>query len=418
MLTSLVLATAVKLTFVGDALCHGPMLEAYRSGTNRYDFSSVFADVRPLFAASDFVVANLETPIAPDNQGLTRERWSFCSPKEFAVALKDAGVDFVFTANNHCLDRGPEGVKRTIAALDEIGLPHTGTFATPAAAEEPSVIDVGGFKIGLMSATYGSNAFSNHQYLDDGNRFMVNLFQDQELSEPDARAWFRDRNSAEGRSYAAREAKRWPDNLTLQVYERIENHDRQRTKIRADVAKMRARNPDFILMGMHAGGQYNAVETQYTKELASFLCGCGIDWLVGAHEHVVHGSDFSGFRDGRLVTYSLGNFDALSGTWIGPYDKMSDWSIAWHVYLTRDASGRARVERTTFTVLRTVKGEKPNTIRVVPAADLYARERDEARKSELKAGIAEIARRFCGRDFSREPVALEHELQPSRPSVR
>ena len=188
--------TAVKITFVGDALCHGPMLEAYRVGPDRYDFSSVFADVKPLFAASDFVVANLETPIAPDNRDLTRERWSFCSPKEFVVALKEAGVDFVFTANNHCLDRGPEGVKRTIAALDEIGLPHTGTFATPAAADEPTVLDIGGFRIGLMAATYGSNAFSNHQYLDEGNRFMVNLFQDQELSEPDARVWFgKDRKS-------------------------------------------------------------------------------------------------------------------------------------------------------------------------------------------------------------------------------
>ena len=286
------------------------------------------------------------------------------------------------------------------------------------AAETPLFVEVNGFKIGLLSYTYGSNAWSNREYLKDDDLWHVNFFQRQEANEPAAQAWLKDRNSSEGRAYAEMEAKRRPENLKLQWYERTEDHARERERLAADVARMRKGGPDLVVMSMHAGGQYNPEATARTKELAAFLLESGVDVIAGSHEHVVHGSDFSGFRDGRLVTYSLGNFDGLSGTWFAPHDKMAEYSVAWHVYLTREAGGKAHVGKTTFTVLRTVKGEKPNTIRVVPPADLYACERDEARKAELKAGIAEIARRFCGRDFSREPVALEHELQPSRPSVR
>ena len=155
----------VKVTFLGDVMCQGPMLKAYSTGDGKYDFSEVFAGVKGLLAESDYVFANLETPIAPDNQDLTHELYSFCSPHEFAEAAKAAGIDFVFTANNHCLDRGPAGIPRTVAALDKIGLPHTGTFATAQDSAKPVIVDVKGFKIGVLSYTYGSNAFANHQYL-------------------------------------------------------------------------------------------------------------------------------------------------------------------------------------------------------------------------------------------------------------
>ena len=93
-------------------------------------FRPVFAPLRDYLAASDYVVAHLETPISPDDTDLTHERWCFNSPRAFAEALQWAGVDFVTTANNHCLDRGTAGIAATIGALDDIGLPHTGTFAT------------------------------------------------------------------------------------------------------------------------------------------------------------------------------------------------------------------------------------------------------------------------------------------------
>ena len=78
-----------KITFVGDLMCQGGLLEQYRTSSG-YDFSDVFRDLKPLFAASDYVVGNLETPIAPDDRDLTHARWEFCSPRAFAQAVKDA----------------------------------------------------------------------------------------------------------------------------------------------------------------------------------------------------------------------------------------------------------------------------------------------------------------------------------------
>ena len=400
----------VKVTFLGDVMCQGPMLKAYSTGDGKYDFSEVFAGVKGLLAESDYVFANLETPIAPDNQDLTHERYSFCSPHEFAEAAKAAGIDFVFTANNHCLDRGPAGIPRTVAALDKIGLPHTGTFATAQDAAKPLVVDVKGFKIGVLSYTYGSNAFANHQYLSETNRFMVNLFQEQELSNPLARAWMRNRNSEEGRRYAEYEKKNRPENLTLPVYERQEPHERERQELAADVARMKAAKPDFIAMSMHAGGQYNPVATKYTKELAEFIRRCGVDWISGTHEHVVHGGDFSKFGESRLTTYSLGNFNSLNGVWQGPYDKMADYSIAWHLYLGRKGDGTPFVAKTTFSVLKTIRGGDDNRIRVVPVADHYIRQTDHATRQKLRADLIKVAKAFSGIDYGQLGVCAEYPI--------
>ena len=399
-----------KITFVGDLMCQGGLLEPYRTSSG-YDFSDVFRDLKPLFAASDYVVGNLETPIAPDDQDLTHARWEFCSPRAFAQAVKDAGVDFVFTANNHCLDRGPAGVVRTLQALDAVGLRHTGTFATKADSEKPEIVEVKGFRLGLLAYTYGSNAFSNNQYLDDSNRHLVNFFQQQELSPKGARAWQRgDRESAEAKAYEAWEKTHCPDNFTLPVYERQEPHDAERAKIKADVARTKAAKPDFTVVGMHTGGQYNPEATKYTKELTDFLFGCGVDLVAGSHEHVVHGGDFAGLAENRLATYSLGNVNGLNGVWTPPFGKMADYSIAWHLYLARGADGKARVEKTTFTVLKCVKDGGNRRLRTVPAAELYIRETDRVARRKLRADILETARRFCGRDFETLGVALEYPV--------
>ena len=382
-----------KITFLGDVMCHGAMLKAYRTGRT-FDFAEVFAGIIPLLAQSDLVCANLETPIAESNGDLTKERWRFNSPREFACAARVAGIDVAFTANNHCLDRGLRGLAETLRVLDDYGFRHTGTFADRAAAETPLYVEVNGFKLGLLSYTYGSNAWSNREYLKDEDLWQVNFFQRQEVSEPAAQAWMKDRNSPEGRAYAEMEAKRHPENLRLDWYERTEDHARERARLAADVARMRQGNPDLVVMSMHAGGQYNPEATAATKELAEFLFKSGVDVIAGSHEHVVHGSDFSRLAENKLVAYSLGDFDCLHGTWVRPPVRTEglypDYSVAWHVYLKRDADGKARITRTDFDVLKIVKGKKDGEIRVVPARDVPGTEAD----------VEAVSRRFTGADAS------------------
>lgn len=122
-----------RLTFLGDALCQLPLLAAHETPCG-HDFRPVFAPLRDFLADSDFVVANLETPLSEDGGNLTHERWRFNSPRVYAEALQWAGVDFVTTANNHCLDRGTAGLAATIRVLDSIALGmHAGGQYNPAA---------------------------------------------------------------------------------------------------------------------------------------------------------------------------------------------------------------------------------------------------------------------------------------------
>ena len=402
-----------RVTFLGDALCDPPMLAAH-AAPGGHDFRPVFAPLRDMLSQSDLVVANLETPLSEDGSDLTHEQWSFHSPRAYAEALKWAGVGFVTTANNHCLDRGTAGVAETVRVLDALGLPHTGTFADAEAASRPAIADVAGFRLGLLSYTYGTNAFANRRYLRPEESFMVNLFQEQELSEPLAWAWIADPGSPEGRAYEEMERRRWPENLTLPAYERIEPFEARRAHLAADVARMRAADPDFIALGMHTGGQYNPVATPRTKELAAFARACGVDFVVGTHEHVVHGGDFSRLRDGLLSAYCLGDLASATGLWVGIPDgetpPLAVFTVAWHIDLERAPDGVARVAGSSFGVLVRRRGPEFGRVSVHPAAELWRSLPSGAERDALAAGIRAAAAAFAGRSFADERIQDEYVL--------
>ena len=407
-------SSRVKITFLGDALCNPPMLEGHETAGG-YDFRPVFAPIRGLLSESDLVVANLETPLSPDGRDLTHERWRFNSPRAYAEALQWAGVGFVTTANNHCLDRGTAGIAATVRVLDELGLPHTGTFADPETAARPAIADIGGFRLGILSYTYGTNAFANREYLKPEESFKVNLLQEQELSEPLARAWLENPDSPEGRAYEAMERNRWPENLTLPVYERIEPYEARLARFVADVERLRAAGPDFIAFGMHAGGQNNPEATARTRSLAAFALAHGVDIVVGTHEHVVHGGDFSRLAEGKLATYCLGDLVSSAFLWadIPGFDEPPPrvaFGIAWHIALDRGSDGAARVAESSFSVLVRRKGTRPGQIVVHPAAELWRSLPACAEKDSLADDIRAVAATFSGRSRSDEPISDEYKL--------
>ena len=135
-------------------MCEFPLLNAVKERKGKFDFFECFSGLKPLLEESDLVVGNLETPVAGEEQGYSnaREMYSFNTPGEFADAAAQAGISLFLTANNHCLDRGKEGLIRTIQALDEKGLPHTGTFRS---ADETRVFyqKIGDVTIAVISCT-------------------------------------------------------------------------------------------------------------------------------------------------------------------------------------------------------------------------------------------------------------------------
>ncbi|WP_400163168.1 CapA family protein [Brevibacillus sp. TJ4] len=250
----------VTLMAVGDIMVHDQQLEAYRDGqTGSYDFMPSFVHVKPIFQEADWVIGNLETTLAG-----SEARYSgypmFNSPESLAVALKEIGMTAVTTANNHSLDRREQGVLKTIDHLDELGILHTGTFASAQARDEPLLLQKGGITLALLSYTYGTNGIP----IPEGKSYLVNLI-DPAL-------------------------------------------------IKQDIEQARQKGADLVAVALHFGNEYERLPSAMQKQTAELCLQFGADIILGSHPHVVQpyewktvtredGTEHTGF-----VAYSLGNF--------------------------------------------------------------------------------------------------------------
>ena len=153
--------TVAHLMVAGDIMSHMPITkDAYVAQEDRYDYGHMLQFAARQLSAADYAVGNLETTLAggPNYSGYP----AFNSPDALAYDAKDAGFDLLSTANNHCRDKGLDGLYRTLDVLDEAGLAHVGTYRSQAERDENSgiyVADVGGISVAFLSYTYGLNGF-------------------------------------------------------------------------------------------------------------------------------------------------------------------------------------------------------------------------------------------------------------------
>jgi len=245
----------LNLIFVGDVMGHSPQINsAYDEATKSYSYDSVFTRMKGVFSYADFVIANLEVTLAgPPYAGYPQ----FSSPDNLVDGLMNAGVDVLVTANNHSVDRGKDGIIRTIDVLSQKGIPHTGTFKDSAHREKinPLVIDRNGFRLGLLNYTYGTNG------IPVPSPVIVNLI-DTAL-------------------------------------------------IRKDVEKTKALGVDEVIVFIHWGNEYETNPSKTQMKLADFMKGLGVRIIIGSHPHVVQRMEATFDTDsttGQVVVYSLGNF--------------------------------------------------------------------------------------------------------------
>lgn len=394
----------IKLSFLGDIMCKATMIKSYKVN-DKYDFSSIFSEVKSLLATSDYVFANLETPISYDNNSLTNVKFCFNSPFEFAQAVYEAGIHFVATANNHCLDRGIKGIESTVKSLDKIGFKHTGIFANQEELK-PLVLEVNGIKIGMVSYTYGTNAFANHQYLNSKEKWHVNLFQNQELSNPIDKLLYTHKDHPICFPYKVIGELMHRGNMTRPVYERREADSSCKRKIVKDIRTLKNESVDLIIMYMHVGGQYNNKPMAYTKSLTDWLLNLGVNIIVGSHEHVVHGGIFNRMSENKIATYSLGNFDGVAGIYEAPFDKMAEYTVVWHVYINDDKW----IEKTTYSILKTIPTQDSG-IKVVPCLDLLNENKQKGIDSQkLIDDMISICEVFSGVRCEENMLTSEAEL--------
>ena len=199
-----------------------------------------------------------------------------------------------------------------------------------------------------MAYTYGTNAFANHVYLKSKDKNVkVNLFQGQELNNIFVRKLY------QSKKLVIRAIRKIVRALGLfqinkMVYERVEKSRKYRREIKRKIQKCKKAGADCVIMCMHEGGQYNEQPIKKTRRTVEFLIKNGIDLVVGNHEHVIHPVKF---EDGKLVTFSLGNFVGTSGVLEEPFDKMSEYSILLNIYISKKY-GKIYYDKYTFTIVK------------------------------------------------------------------
>ena len=136
-------------SFAGDCTI-GSLLEW--QGSLAQDFQSVVGDdyayplsgVKEIFEADDLTSVNLEGTFTNSTNAVVKP-YRFKADPAYVQVLKEGSVEAVSTANNHSGDFQDEGRADTIAALDSVGILHTG-------AGEPLIHEMeGGLKIGMVS---------------------------------------------------------------------------------------------------------------------------------------------------------------------------------------------------------------------------------------------------------------------------
>jgi len=243
--------TRLSMLFVGDIMGHGTQIaSAYDPVAKAYDYTSCFQFIKPYIESADLALGNLEVTLGGEPYTGYPQ---FSSPDALAHTLRDIGFDALVTANNHCVDRGRKGVERTIAMLDSLKIPHTGTFTDTAARSKnyPLMLYKNGFTIALLNYTFSTNGLPVYK----------------------------------------------PN-----VVNRIDT-----ALIRKDIIKAKASKPDVIIVFTHWGVEYESLPNKGQKDITEFCFKHGAQLVIGAHPHVLQPMEWRKDKN-QFVVYSLGNF--------------------------------------------------------------------------------------------------------------
>ena len=405
-----------KITFLGDIMAEPPVLKAAKKKDGSYCFDGVFARVRPLLAKSDFVVGNLETPLAGEAAGYTRNHLGFNAPDEYADACKKAGINLLSTANNHTFDRGYDGMTRTIRVLEEKGIGHTGSFLPGTEREEAYYFELDGTKCAVICYTYGTNhGGSGGKYLAEGEYAgTVNLTRPQ----------------TEG-SYlpGVLREKDWVDKLYQKLYPDVVPADdikgnfkrligMESTYARADdhvaadlcapyLAQLQAdirkakEKADLVFVYPHNGGQFNAKPGEFSKYVVEKAVEAGADAVLCTHSHIPQRMERKG---GAVVSYCLGNFNMNPESFLAMPKELTNYGYTVHFYVED-----GKLVKTTFSMMKNYV-EKDGQISSYPVWDPYDTLPEGKKKAALKKDITHLYGRITGKYQPDVPAQDEYEF--------
>ncbi len=235
----------LDITWVGDTFLGGgaqPFIDRNGSGWP--------GSLLPAISPDHVVIANLEGPMTERTEPFDpMQRWSYNSDPATSQGLVAMGIDTVSLANNHAMDRGPEGLQDTLMNAESVGLRAFGAGSTSSEARLPLLIESEGAVVAVLG-------FSD----DGGIKTATN-------DRPGVRR------------------------LSL-------------PNLQADIEAARAAGVDRVIAAVHWGGNYTSLDPRQ-ETWADAFAEAGYDMVVGTGPHVPQPIDVV---DGMPVVYSLGNY--------------------------------------------------------------------------------------------------------------
>lgn len=399
-----------KISFTGDIMCEKPLMKSSKKkGT--YNFDSVFKNIQNKFNESNVIVGNLETIFAGKNQGYTKDLYSFNTPDEFLESLSKSGINYVSTANNHCLDRGIDGLNRTIDLLDKYQIKHFGTYKSLEERKPYEVIEVNNHKIALISYTYGTNVAENGIIFNDTSDYHVNLLKSQakeleKFNKTLKANSFRGKISKYIRKFTTLEERMKIKKLfgILNNKPSIDNFndddlcEKYLNKLRSDIETAK-KETDFVIVCLHCGGLFNKQIGSYTKYITKEIKNAGANVIIGNHPHIVQPLEI----DNCLCTYSLGNFSISPSSIYIIKDNLPEYSILFHLYFNES---NLTLNKATFSILK-IEEFKNHQLTVYPVLDLYSKLSPE-KKNKLKNECTKIYNTFMNTNHKEIDIQDEY----------
>ncbi|MDR6505910.1 CapA family protein [Arthrobacter oryzae] len=276
---------AVRCTSVlvtGDMLVHAQLWDQARAdaaalGKPGLDFTPLLEGQRAYIDNSDLAICHQETPVARP-EGPFSAYPSFNVPPQIIAASRNVGYQACTTASNHTIDRGTDGLVRTLDALDAAGLKHTGSYRTEADSQGILILQTKAARIAVIEAAYGLNG----QYPDY--------------------AWQVDMLDAP-------------------------------TMI-AKAKKARALGADIVLGVMHAGDEYASAPNAQQQDTAHALVDSGqFTMIYGHHTHSV--LPIENYK-GTWIVYGLGN----GVTELSPWYVVNNEGLLVRAQFSQDTAGK------------------------------------------------------------------------------
>ena len=260
----------------GDVLIHPELVDqaakdAKKTGEGQagLDFGPLMAGVKPIISKADLAICHMETPVGTP-KGPFEGYPEFLVPPQILTTLKDVGYDTCSTASNHTFDHGLKAVKRTLDAMDKVGLGHTGSARTPKEAEQINIRDVNGVKVAHLAFSWESFVHPTPKKQSWAfNKLGIGAIKDAE-------------------------------------------------------ARARKKGAEVVIVSVHWGNEHHNEPSLPQLRLADRITAeTGVDLVIGHHSHVVQPIQKV---NGTWVAYSLGNDVARHGV---PTGLTEEGAIGW-----------------------------------------------------------------------------------------